>query len=587
MIARGGVAWRWAPLLAAVAVAVAWRGGYTDDARGVVAALAGLAALAAVAVAPEAAGRAARHPIVLTLVALAVVTALTAAWTIGAPSTPRATRPPSSRSARSWSPPRRLPAPWGHAGILLFAALATAVAGLAATIATSEPLALNLCGSWRPAGPFEYPPALALVCASALPVALCAATERRRALAIPGALAAWLLVMTVALTANRTAVGLSALAVIACVALAPRARAVGPVALAVIVAATASALILHGDLARAGDGARILALLPASIVVAVALWSGGARPAGWRRAPWTAAVAVAGILATTGVVLGDRGSPCGGEPSHGRVGIWRAALHTAAERPVQGFGAGTFLAATHERQLEERPVPTRFAHDLALQEWVEVGLGGLLAVLAWYLAVATTLVREIAPPRSTAPPGCSRPAVAAFPLANLLDWPWALAGAGALWAVALGGLLAGARRRTSVLPPPEGEDRRSAFPLRSGCSAARALRCRALPFLHLGDQGQFWLPGATVLVAAAIYARASGTRLAAVDAEPERRGAAEQHHRGEADPGRRDRGRSSSAGGELPGTVLTCVAPGHTTQDSARGAARPGAARGTLPSVML
>jgi ribose transport system ATP-binding protein len=42
----------------------------------------------------------------------------------------------------------------------------------------------------------------------------------------------------------------------------------------------------------------------------------------------------------------------------------------------------------------------------------------------------------------------------------------------------------------------------------------------ALPFLQLGDAWQFWLPGATVLVAAAIYARASGTRLAAVDAEP-------------------------------------------------------------------
>jgi ribose transport system ATP-binding protein len=39
----------------------------------------------------------------------------------------------------------------------------------------------------------------------------------------------------------------------------------------------------------------------------------------------------------------------------------------------------------------------------------------------------------------------------------------------------------------------------------------------ALPFLQLGDQWQFWLPGAAVLVAAAIYARASGTRLAAID----------------------------------------------------------------------
>jgi hypothetical protein len=34
------------------------------------------------------------------------------------------------------------------------------------------------------------------------------------------------------------------------------------------------------------------------------------------------------------------------------------------------------------------------------QEWVEVGFAGLLAVLAWYVAVATTLVRELWPPRT-------------------------------------------------------------------------------------------------------------------------------------------------------------------------------------------
>ena len=152
---------------------------------------------------PGGRGARGRHPIVLTLVALAVVTALTAAWTIGAPSDAARDAAAVLALCALVVAAACLPAPWGHAGILLFAALATAVAGLAATIATSEPLALNLCGSWRPAGPFEYPPALALVCASALPVALCAATERRHALAIPGALAAWLLVMTVALTANR------------------------------------------------------------------------------------------------------------------------------------------------------------------------------------------------------------------------------------------------------------------------------------------------------------------------------------------------------------------------------------------------
>jgi hypothetical protein len=36
----------------------------------------------------------------------------------------------------------------------------------------------------------------------------------------------------------------------------------------------------------------------------------------------------------------------------------------------------------------------------------------------------------------------------------------------------------------------------------------------AVIFLDLGDQWQFWLPGAMVLVAAALFARASGTRRA-------------------------------------------------------------------------
>ena len=52
------------------------------------------------------------------------------------------------------------------------------------------------------------------------------------------------------------------------------------------------------------------------------------------------------------------------------------------------------------------------------------------------------LVREVRPPRTNAATWLLAPAVAAFPLANLLDWPWALTGTGALWALAAGGLLA-------------------------------------------------------------------------------------------------------------------------------------------------
>jgi ribose transport system ATP-binding protein len=41
----------------------------------------------------------------------------------------------------------------------------------------------------------------------------------------------------------------------------------------------------------------------------------------------------------------------------------------------------------------------------------------------------------------------------------------------------------------------------------------------ALPFLDLGEAWLYWLPGGIVLVAAAIYARASGARIAAVEQE--------------------------------------------------------------------
>jgi O-antigen ligase len=429
-----GVAWRWAALLAAVTVAVAWRGGYTDGARGVVAALAGLAALTALADAPDAAARAARHPIAIALAALAAVTALSAAWTGGATA-------PALRGAVAvlalaglFVAAASLPAPAGHAATLLVVALASAVVGLVATATTSDPLALNICGNWRPAGPFEYPPALALVCGGALPAALWGASDRRRAIAAAGTLAAWLLITTVLLTANRTGVALTALAATLCVALAPRERAVGPPAVAAALAAAVSALVLHGDLARAADGARVVALLPAVVALGAIAW----RPRSYRRGAWAALVGAIGVLGTTAVVVGDRGSPCGADPSHGRVGIWRAGLDTAVERPLRGYGAGAFLAATRARQLKERPVPTRFAHDLGLQEWVELGAAGLLAVLAWYVAVGWTLACEW---RNRAA-WLLVPAVAAFPLANLLDWPWALTGTGALWALAVGGLLA-------------------------------------------------------------------------------------------------------------------------------------------------
>jgi O-antigen ligase len=261
-------------------------------------------------------------------------------------------------------------------------------------------------------------------------------TRGRSAIAVAGALCAWLLALSAALTANRTAVVLAGAALVVAVWLAPRRLELGPLALAVIASASASALVVGSRLGGAGAGR----LLAAAAFAAVPCVIAAARPVGaLRRSAWIALVAVAAVAATAASVAADRGSGCQADASHGRVGIWRAAVATASDRPLQGYGSGTFLAASRSEQLKRRPRPTRFAHNLPLEGWVELGLAGLAFVIAWYVAVGDLVVRGV---RRSASAYLLVPAVAAFPLANLLDWPWHLLGAGVLWALAAGGLVA-------------------------------------------------------------------------------------------------------------------------------------------------
>jgi O-antigen ligase len=108
-----------------------------------------------------------------------------------------------------------------------------------------------------------------------------------------------------------------------------------------------------------------------------------------------------------------------------------------ADRPAHGAGADAFLTASARYQ---GGATIAFAHDLPLEAAVELGVGGLLLVLALYAAAAGLLWRR----RHSARVRLFGPAVGAFLVANLVDWPWHLAGAGAIWALAAGAL-AGAR----------------------------------------------------------------------------------------------------------------------------------------------
>jgi len=82
-------------------------------------------------------------------------------------------------------------------------------------------------------------------------------------------------------------------------------------------------------------------------------------------------------------------------------------------------------------------VPVQYAHDLPLEAWVELGVIGALLVLGLYVADARAVLRA---PRASAV--LLGPAVLAFLVANLLDWPWHLAGCGVAWAIAVGGVIA-------------------------------------------------------------------------------------------------------------------------------------------------
>ena len=99
-----------------------------------------------------------------------------------------------------------------------------------------------------------------------------------------------------------------------------------------------------------------------------------------------------------------------------------------------GSGAGSFYQASIGYQAANDR--TLFAHNLPLELAAELGIFGLFLGLCLYAGVALTLWRTIRAPNAW----LLAPTVGCFLLANLVDWPWHLAGLGAAWAAAAGGL---------------------------------------------------------------------------------------------------------------------------------------------------
>lgn len=317
-----------------------------------------------------------REPVVLVLLGLAALGALSALWTLG----------PVDRTLR-WALVTA-----GYAGVVVAAAalarrprgvevLAGALAllavvagavGLVAAVAHEPPYAERIGGVWRPGGPFEYPPALALLEVSALPALLAASVSRSRVLAGFGVVGIAVAGGVLALSASRVSL----------------AMAVAVVCLAVLGRRTVS----------------VRAVLP---VLALAVLIGS-------------------------LAFGTSSGP--GGFLHGRDSTWGAALETFADHPLSGAGADAFLAGSARHQDGQT---IAFAHSLPLELAAELGIAGLALAIALYLVTGRALWRARATPAGR----LLGPGAAAFLIAGLVDWPWHLAGAGAVWALCVGASL--------------------------------------------------------------------------------------------------------------------------------------------------
>ena len=451
------VAWPFAALILTVAVPLAIRGGYTATSRGMLVGLAALSVAGILIRDERSAGRFVREPAILSLVALAALTALSAAWTTG-----------EALDAVRWG---LVIAAYAATALLAaqaareqgFVAIAVAIAviavaeaaiGLVSAGLRVEPFAERIGGSWRPGGTLEYPPALALIQVGALPVLLRGMLSSRAALGLVSAGCAALTAGAIGLADSRTQIVLALAVLVIAIVWADRTvrdtRSRAALAgLVLLGAGLATRLALGGYAfpgATGGDVRRLLTLaaVVAGSVVAWALirrlW--GERP---RASPAVAgigvrvaavgAVVVLAVGALAGFVAAQRSDGPWTEPgsgfTHGRSDQWHAAIETALDHPVAGVGAEAYLQASAADQGNQ---VSRYAHDLPLEVWAELGPAGLVLVVALGCFVAMLLWRIRLHPDAW----FVAPAAAAFLLANLVDWPWHLAGAGAMWAAALG-----------------------------------------------------------------------------------------------------------------------------------------------------
>jgi hypothetical protein len=362
---------------------------------------------------------------------------------------------------------------------LLLGGLTAAIVVVAAVAVTTRvlpdvwPLRPNVAQD-RLSYPLTYWNALGLLAGVGLLGALhfAASLEQRLAIRIGASMAVPLLATTLYLTLSRGSIAVTAAAVALYVTLA-RSRGlpsaliatVPASAVAVLVAYRASALTSERPTsALAVDQGHRVALVLATVMVgagllrwALTLHERRLRPIPRRlpvRPPVLLGIVVAllagGLLASGAAQravedfgdsnavsnLGDQRSRLGSVSNNGRFDHWRVALLAFSAHPLNGAGAGTYqhLWAQHR----ESNFTVINAHSLYLGVLAELGIVGLLLLLASLVAIVLALARRVREPSERAAAAALLSIVMMWLLHAGVDWDWEMP-AVTLWLFALGG----------------------------------------------------------------------------------------------------------------------------------------------------
>jgi len=341
--------------------------------------------------------------------------------------------------------------------------------------------------------PLGYWNGLGIAVALAYPLLLSIMVSRRSRVA--SALAAFplpILAAVMYLTSSRGAFVAAGVAVVIFVVLTPRrwpavaalvvAGAAGAVAVAVLVPKKA---LVNGDVDTAlgvQQGHHAAFWIGVASVVTALVWAGLAQagkklPSPSRRVGQAAVVALV-VLAVVAIVLAhpiakfdEFKNPTAGATLHGttttdhllnssgsgRWQFWSAAISQFRAHPLNGGGAGSWEAWW--LQHGSLPVKSEFAHSLYLEAIAELGIIGLLLIVAAVVVAVVGAVRSALALQSGEIAAAAACGIAFF-VAAAYDWVWQLSGVAVvgvgMLGVALGALPASratAWRGSGVLRP--------------------------------------------------------------------------------------------------------------------------------------